>query len=109
MSSSASEFLSSIDRRQSAEQSVVLRYKDCLRFEESEVENEKFKGLLDSTSIREGLRILPLLTYRDVEVLVLDETSLMHTHTLQGHADSGRCGIRCIEFPQTFRIGNACV
>jgi len=83
MSPSASEFLSAIDRRHSSEQSVVLRYRNCLRFEESPADDEDFKGLLDRTSIREGLRIFPLLTYRDVEILVLDETSLMHTHTLK--------------------------
>ncbi|NHZ73107.1 MAG: pyridoxal-phosphate dependent enzyme [Nitrospirae bacterium] len=83
MSSSASEFLSAIDRRHSGEQSVVLRYRNCLRFEELPADDEEFKGLLDRTSIREGLRIFPLLTYRDVEILVLDETSLMHTHTLK--------------------------
>ena len=83
MSSSASEFLNAIDRRHSREQSVVLRYRNCLRFEESSADDEDFKGLLDRTSIREGLRIFPLLTYRDVEILVLDETSLMLTHTLK--------------------------
>ncbi|MGB5661278.1 MAG: pyridoxal-phosphate dependent enzyme [Thermoanaerobaculia bacterium] len=83
MSSSASEFLNAIDRRHSREQSVVLRYRNCLRFEESSADDEDFKRLLDRTSIREGLRIFPLLTYRDVEILVLDETSLMLTHTLK--------------------------
>ena len=83
MSSSASEFLSAIDRHQSGEQSVVLRYRNCLRFEETPADDEEFKGLLARTSIREGLRTFPLLTYRDVEILILDETSLMHTHTLK--------------------------
>jgi len=83
MNSSASEFLGAIDRGHSGEQSVVLRYRNCLRFEVSPADNEAFKGLLERTSIREGLRIFPLLTYRDVEISVLDETSLMHTHTLK--------------------------
>lgn len=83
MSTSASDFLSAIDRSHDGEQSVVLRYRNCLRFEESPADDEAFKGLLERTSIREGLRILPLLTYRDVEISVLDETSLMHTHTLK--------------------------
>lgn len=83
MSTSASDFLSAIDRSHDGEQSVVLRYRHCLRFEESPADDEAFKGLLERTSIREGLRILPLLTYRDVEISVLDETSLMHTHTLK--------------------------
>ena len=113
MSSSASEFLSAIDRRHSGEQSVVLRYRNCLRFEESPADDEAFKGLLDRTSIREGLRIFPLLTYRDVEILVLDETSLMHTHTLKsidGAVSIARClqqGYRRIAFESGGNTGTA--
>lgn len=113
MSSSASEFLSAIDRRHSGEQSVVLRYRNCLRFEESPADNEDFKGLLERTSIREGLRIFPLLTYRDVEILVLDETSLMHTHTLKsidGAVSIARClqrGYRRIAFESGGNTGTA--
>ncbi len=113
MSSSASEFLSAIDRRHSGEQSVVLRYRNCLRFEESPAADEDFKKLLDRTSIREGLRIFPLLTYRDVEILVLDETSLMHTHTLKsidGAVSIARClqrGYRRIAFESGGNTGTA--
>lgn len=113
MNSSASEFLSAIDRRHSGEQSVVLRYRNCLRFEESPADNEDFKGLLERTSIREGLRIFPLLTYRDVEILVLDETSLMHTHTLKsidGAVSIARClqrGYRRIAFESGGNTGTA--
>lgn len=83
MSTMANEFLSGIDRDWSAERSVVLRYRNCLRFEESPGDDEELKRLFQRTSISEGLRIAPLLVYRDVEILVLDETSLMRTHTLK--------------------------
>ena len=83
MSSMANEFLSGIDRDWSAERSVVLRYRNCLRFEPSAGDDKELKNLFLRTSISEGLRIAPLLVYRDVEILVLDETSLMRTHTLK--------------------------
>jgi hypothetical protein len=113
MSSSAREFLSAIDRRHSAEQSVVLRYRNCLRFEESPAADEDFKVHLDSTSIREGLRIFPFITYRNVDVLILDETSLMHTHTLKsidGAVTIARClqqGYRRIGFESGGNTGTA--
>ena len=96
MSSSASDFLSAIDRRHSAEQSVVLRYRNCVRFETSPAEGQELKSLLERTSIREGLRVLPLMSYRDVEILVLDETSLMHTHTLKS-IDGAVTIARCLQ------------
>ena len=113
MNSSASEFLSAIDRHHCGEQSVVLRYRNCLRFEESPTADEEFKALLDRTSIREGLRIFPLLTYRNVEIVVLDETSLMHTHTLKsidGAVSIARClqrGYRRIAFESGGNTGTA--
>jgi len=113
MSSMANEFLSGIDREWSAEQSVVLRYRNCLRFEASAGDDEELKKLFLRTSIREGLRIAPLLVYRDVEILILDETSLMRTHTLKSIdgavsiARSVQRGYRRIAFESGGNTGTA--
>jgi hypothetical protein len=96
MSTSASDFLSAIDRSCHAEQSVVLRYRNCVQFESSPGEERDLKSLLQRTSVREGLRIVPLMTYRDVEVLILDETSLMHTRTLKS-IDGAVTIARCLQ------------
>jgi threonine synthase len=109
----ANEFLSGIDREWSAERSVVLRYRNCLRFEESPGDDEELKRLFQRTSISEGLRIAPLLVYRDVEILVLDETSLMRTHTLKSIdgavsiARSMQRGYRRIAFESGGNTGTA--
>ena len=72
-----------IDHRHSAETSLVLRYlRACETFMDSE-SGTVFQGWLRKTSIREGARVFPLLAYRDVDVHVLDETSLMHTRTIK--------------------------
>ncbi|MFZ9092629.1 MAG: hypothetical protein ACO3FE_21335, partial [Planctomycetaceae bacterium] len=67
----------SVDACQSvaSDQSIVLRFSEKLGFAES--------GLLRRTSIQEGVRTFVLLTHRDVEIHILDETSLMHTNSFK--------------------------
>ena len=89
-----------IDARYPTETSVVLRYRHAFNFGETDAEDEQFKDLLKSTSIREGSRILPLLRYKGVEIHILDETSLMHTRTLKaidGCVTSARCKLAGLE------------
>src|SRR5919106_5567919 len=76
-------FLAAIDPRWEASQSVVLRYRHVVRLESAEDDDVHLKTLFEKTSIREGMRVVPLFVHRDVEVSVLDETSLMHTGTLK--------------------------
>lgn len=83
MKRSIPEFSTAIDRRFDASHSVVLRYRHALRLEETEQEDSRLKDLLTTTSVREGLRVLPLLRYNGVEVDILDETSLMYTNTVK--------------------------
>jgi hypothetical protein len=73
-----------IDPRHNAAQSVVLRYRNGFRFGDTDADDTAFKELLAETSIREGARIMPFLTYRGVHIHLLDETSLMHTNSLKG-------------------------
>lgn len=83
MRDSDAPFAACIDQRHAAEQSVVLRYRNGFRFAESDEADARFRGLLAETSIREGARITPFLTWRDVTIHLLDETSLMHTNSLK--------------------------
>jgi len=72
-----------IDARYSAEQSVVLRYRNAFEFGMTAKDDSDYKAWLQKTSIQEGARILPLVTYRRVNIYILDETSLMFTKTLK--------------------------
>ena len=83
MSDPATRFLDSIDTDFGAAESVVLRYRQAVRFETDDRDDSRFKQLLDRTSLGEGLRIVPLMEYRGVEIEVLDESSLMATGTLK--------------------------
>jgi len=76
-------FDSCIDRRYAPETSVVLRYMNAVKFKAEADEDQKYKDLLRTTSIKEGARIFHLMSYRGVEIHILDETSLMHSKTLK--------------------------
>ena len=85
-----------IDAAYSPETSVVCRYRHAFSFGAHE-EDAAFKQALLGTTIREGARIFPLLTYRGVDVHVLDESSLMQTGTLKsidGCLTAARCRLR---------------
>lgn len=72
-----------IDTKYSPETSIVLRYRNAFEFGTTDREDSEYKECLQMTSIREGARIFHLLTYKGVEIYILDETSLMHTGTLK--------------------------
>ncbi len=77
------EFENAIDHNYGPEQSIVLRYRNEVNFEINIDEDLKYKEWLLNTSIREGVKIFPLMIYKDVDISILDETSLMHTNTLK--------------------------
>jgi threonine synthase len=79
----AEGFRDAIDTSCAAERSVVLRYRDAVRLADDDGEDRRLKELLAATSIREGVRLVPLGVHRDVRIDVLDETSLMRTRTLK--------------------------
>ncbi len=86
-----------LDTTYSADSSLVLRYRHLLRHHETDERNEKFKELLKSTSLREGARVVPLFTHRGVDILLLDETSLMRTHSIKsidGCLAMAECAVR---------------
>jgi threonine synthase len=106
-------FAEAIGGRPPASSSVVLRYRDALRLERDDGDDDRLKSLLERTSIREGLQVVPLFAYRDVEVDVLDETSLMHTGTMKsidGCVTSAQCllrGHRSVVFESGGNTGTA--
>ncbi|RPH98274.1 MAG: pyridoxal-phosphate dependent enzyme [Zetaproteobacteria bacterium] len=88
-----------IDPAYSPETSVVCRYRHAFSSGAPE-EDSAFKAALLDTSIREGARIFPLLTYRGVDLHVLDESSLMQTGTLKsidGCLTAAKCRLRGYE------------
>jgi threonine synthase len=89
-----------IDSKWDRETSVVLRYRNAFTFGATEEEDSRFKALLGETSIKEGARIFPLLSYRGVEIHLLDETSLMRTKTLKsidGCVSIAKCKLKGYE------------
>jgi hypothetical protein len=89
-----------IDPRYAAENSIVLRYRNTFTFGTTDGEDARFKECLEKTSIREGARIFPLLSYKGVDIHVLDETSLMHTGTLKsidGCVTTAKCKLKGYE------------
>jgi threonine synthase len=86
-----------IDTRYDPERSIVLRYRNASKSEMTDEEDSIYKEWLERTSIREGVRIFPLLIYKGVEIYLLDETSLMCTKTLKsidGCVTIARCKSR---------------
>jgi hypothetical protein len=89
-------FAESIDAAYPSEVSVVCRYRHAFTFGPHD-EDAEYKRALLTTSMREGAKIFPLLTYRGVELHVLDESSLMHTGTLKsidGCIAAAKCKVR---------------
>ncbi|MGH7799089.1 MAG: pyridoxal-phosphate dependent enzyme [Thermodesulfobacteriota bacterium] len=86
-----------IDTRYDPQTSIVLRYRNAFKSEMTDEEDSKYKEWLERTSIREGVRVFPLLTYKGVKIHILDETSLMHTKTLKsidGCVTIAKCNVR---------------
>ena len=76
-------FLTAIDQDVAASDSVVLRYRNAVRFEPDDAKDTRIKSLLPQTSLQEGLRIVELMRHRGVSIDVLDESSLMASGTLK--------------------------
>lgn len=88
-----------IDTAYPAETSIVARYRNAFTFGGPE-EDGRFKEALLQTSLREGSRVFPLLTYRGVDIHILDDSSLMHTGTLKsidGCFTMAQCRLRGYE------------
>ncbi len=96
MSDRYAPFLQAIDRDVAARDSIVLRYRDAVRFESDEDKNARVKSLLSRTSLQEGLQIVPLMEYGGVSIDILDESSLMATGTLKS-IDGCLAAARCLE------------
>ncbi len=100
MNESPSRFYRYIDTSYEPERSIVLRYRRACSESMPEQEFSQYDEFLQQISIREGARILSLLTYKGVRIHILDETSLMHTKTIKsidGCASIARCRLRGYE------------
>lgn len=80
----SSALLKSIDETYAAENSLVLRYRNAVQFDDRVERNLAFRSYLLESSLREGVRIFHLMTYQGVEIFVLDETSRMAAGSLKG-------------------------
>ena len=96
MSDQSARFLATVDQDVSPRDSVVLRYRDAVRFEPDDAGNARIKSLLPRTSLREGLQIMPLMEYSGVSIDILDESSLMATGTLKS-IDGCLAAARCLD------------
>lgn len=83
LAESRSDFERRIDGSHPPESSIVCRYRNALRFDDRSERDLAFKRRLPEDSIREGLRVVPLLTYGGVAIHILDETSGMATGSLK--------------------------
>lgn len=102
-----------IDHSRTPEESIVCRYRRAMRFYEDAARNEAFCNRLLQTTIREGARVVEPITYKDVAVYVLDETTGMATGSLKaidGCLTSARCleeGVERIVFESGGNTGTA--
>jgi hypothetical protein len=91
-----SDIFKFIDPQYPSETSVVCRYRNAFSFGEAD-EDAAYKKMLLETSLREGVRIFPLLTCQGVDIHMLDESSLMRTGTLKsidGCISAAKCRLR---------------
>ncbi len=72
-----------VDEAYSTETSTVLRYRNSIQFDDRSEYDLEFKRNLLACSIREGARIVQLVTYKGVTIHIMDETSLMATGSLK--------------------------
>ena len=74
----------------------MCRYRNAFTFG-APAENAEYKQILQKTSLREGARIFPLVTYHGVDIHIMDESSLMHTGTLKsidGCISAAKCRLK---------------
>ena len=89
-----SAFERAIDGGYGPDTSIVTRYRNAVQFDENAENDGAFKRYLLENSIREGARIVQLLSYKGVAIHILDETSWMATGSLKsidGCLTAARC------------------
>lgn len=91
---------SRIDTSVACEESVIRRYRNLFSLPESEDPDNRYSNILLEISQQEGARIFPLLTYRGVDVYIMDETTLMRTGTMRsvdGCTTIARCKLHGLD------------
>ncbi len=102
-----------IDGAYGPETSIVARYRNAVQFDEHAGKDGDFKECLLESSIREGVRIVQLLSYKGVAIHILDETSWMATGSLKaidGCLTATHCrmeGAGCVAFESGGNSGSA--
>lgn len=72
-----------VDPSHGPETSIVCRYRNVVQLDDGAEHDLALKQYLLESSIREGTRIVQLMTYKDVAIHVMDETSEMATGSLK--------------------------
>jgi hypothetical protein len=72
-----------IDPDYGPESSIVRRYRNAVELDEDAGHDAALKQYLLESSISEGARIIHLMTYKDVAIHIMDETSGMATGSLK--------------------------
>lgn len=104
---------SRIDRSRGPDESIVLRYRNAVRFFDRDEDDLAFRRHLGDCSIREGARIVSLPAYKGVDIRILDETSGMAAGSLKsidGCLTASLCrmeGVRRIAFESGGNTGSA--
>ena len=102
-----------LDGAYSQDTSVVARYRNAVQFDEHPEKDGAIKNYLLESSIREGARTVQLLTYKGVNINILDETSWMATGSLKsidGCLTAARCrmeGVTRVAFESGGNSGSA--
>ncbi len=108
-----SAFERAIDAGYGPDTSIVTRYRNAVQFDEKAENDGTFKKYLLENSIREGVRIVQLPSYKGVAIHILDETSWMATGSLKsidGCLTAARClmeGVTRIAFESGGNSGSA--
>ena len=87
----------SVDNAYGPESSIVCRYRDAVQLYDDDERDLAFKRFLLKNSIREGARIVRLLSYKGVDLHILDETSGMETGTLKAIDGCLTTSLCCLE------------
>lgn len=83
LAESSSALKSCTDLSFAADTSVVCRYRNVVQLDDRPENDRRLKEYLLASTIREGIRIVELMTYKDVAIHLMDETSLMATGSLK--------------------------
>lgn len=83
LAENSTSFKKYIDHASGRESSIVCRYRNAVQLDDRPEHDSVLKKYLLESSISEGAHIVQLMTYKDVAIYILDETSKMATGSLK--------------------------